>query len=289
MVFLEKLSLFNVNQLRKLYNKNEDAYICDKSFFDIYDEESFFIKYAIRKQIKLFKINNEYIGYIWYEYPSDQGFSNIYSIYLKDEYIDLLNSKLLSLFNIKSFRFDMIDNSKASSIMKKLNFDVNSKNILMKKKTSNLYRDNLGKRIFFKHFKEGRDEALRCKIQNSVFNEKNRIPLTVEDVYREEEEDYYIRNYGVFICNEDGLAIGYGQVIFNKGLYTIVNLGILSEYRHQGHGEALVNYLVGFCFKNSIKNVYIRVEKNNYQALNLYKKIGFKEYQSFVTWSKNIN
>ncbi|MVX63200.1 GNAT family N-acetyltransferase [Clostridium chromiireducens] len=289
MVFLEKLSLFNINHLRKLYNRNEDAYICDKSFFDIYDKESFFLKYVIRKQIKLFKVNNDYIGYIWYEYPSDEGYSNIYSIYLKEEYIDLLNSKLLSFFNIKTFRFDMVASSKASSIMKKLNFNINSKNILMKMRTSIFYRNNFDKKYFFKHFKEGQDEGLRCKIQNSVFNEKNRIPLTVDDVYREEEEDYYLRNYGVFICNEYRQAVGYGQVIFNKGLYTIVNLGILKEYRHQGYGDALVKYLVGFCFKNSIKNIYIRVEKNNYQALNLYKKIGFEEYQSFITWSKNIN
>ena len=90
MVFLEKLSLFNIKDFRKLYNKNENAYICDKSFFDIYDEESFIIKYIIRKQIKLFKVKNEYVGYVWYEYPSDEGFSNIYAIYLKDEYINLL-------------------------------------------------------------------------------------------------------------------------------------------------------------------------------------------------------
>jgi hypothetical protein len=62
MVFLEKLSLFNIKHFRKLYNKNENAYICDKSFFDIYDEESFIIKYIIRKQIKLFKVKKKYVG-----------------------------------------------------------------------------------------------------------------------------------------------------------------------------------------------------------------------------------
>ena len=127
MVFFEKLSLFNIEHFRKLYNKSENAYICDKGFFDIYNEESFIMKYIIRKQIKLFKVKNEYVGYIWYEYPSDEGFSNIYAIYLKDEYIDLINSKILSFLNINTFKFDMLANSKASYIMKKLNFNVNSK------------------------------------------------------------------------------------------------------------------------------------------------------------------
>ncbi|MCE5219722.1 MAG: GNAT family N-acetyltransferase [Clostridium sp.] len=289
MVFFEKLSLFNIEHFRKLYNKNENAYICDKSFFDIYDEESFIMKYIIRKQIKLFKVKNEYVGYIWYECPSNQGFSNIYAIYLKDEYIELLNSKILSFFNINNFKFDMSANSKASRIMKKLNFNVNSKNILMKMKTINFNNKFNENKVIFKHFKEGQDEELRCKIQNLVFNEKNRIPITVGDICCEQNEEYYIKNFGVFICKDNGQAMGYGQIIFNKGTYTIVNLGILSEYRNQGYGEMLVKYLIELCFKNSIQNVYIRVDKNNHKALSLYNKIGFREYESFITWYKNID
>lgn len=289
MVFLEKLSLFNIDHFRKLYNKSENAYVCDKNFFEIYDDESFIIKFIIRKQIKLFKVNKEYVGYIWYEYPSDQGFSNIYAIYLKDEYIHLLNYKTLSFFNINNFKYDMLSNSKAHNIMQKLNFNINSKNLLMKIKTVNFNKQISDKKVMFRHFQEGQDEKIRCEIQNSVFHEKNRIPLSVEDVFREEDEDYYIRNFGVFICNDLGQAIGYGQIIYNKGLYTIVNLGILDEYRHQGYGEMLVNYLIELCNKNSIKYVYIRVDKNNYKALSLYNKVGFKEYQSFVTWYKEVN
>ncbi|WP_297423778.1 N-acetyltransferase [Clostridium sp.] len=288
MVLLEKLSLFNINHLRKLYNRNEDAYICGRSFFEIYDEESFLIKYVIRKQIKLFKVDNEYVGYIWYENPCERGYSTIYSIYLKDEYVELLTSKVLSFFNTKNFKFEMMDNSRSSKIMQKLKFNINSKNILMHLNLKDHKYKRAGSGIFFRHFKEGEDEELRCKIQNSVFNEKNRIPLTVEDVYNEEKEEYYINNFGVFICNKEGRAVGYGQIIFSKGLYTIVNLGILGEYRQQGFGEMLVNYLIEFCHKNSIKDVYIRVDRNNFKALSLYKKIGFKEYQSFVTWSKSI-
>lgn len=288
MLFFEKLSLFNIDNFRKLYDKSENAYVCDKNFFDIYNKESFIIKYIIRKQIKLFKIKNEYVGYIWYEYPAQQDFSNIYAIYLKDEYINLLNSNILSYLNVNIFKFDMLSNSKAYYIMKKLNFNIKSQNILMKMKTINFNNCFAANKVIFKHFKEGRDEELRCRIQNSVFNEKNRIPLIVEDIYCEEYEEYYIKNFGVFICQNNGQAIGYGQIILSKGLYTIVNLGILDKYRRHGYGEMLVKYLVELCYNNSIQNVYIRVEKNNHNALSLYNKIGFKEYESFISWYKNI-
>ena len=288
MVFLEKLSLFNIEHFKKLYKKNENAYVCTKGFFDIYNKESFMVKYIIRKQIKLFKVRNKYVGYIWYEYPSDGGLSNIYSIYLKDEYIDLINSKILSNLNVRALRFDMLLSSKASHVMEKLNFNINSKSILMKIQSNSYNKNSYENKTIFKHFKDGHDEELRCKIQNLVFDDKNRIPLTVGDVRCEEDEDYYIKNFGVFICKEDGQVVGYGQIIFSRGLYTIVNLGILYEYRKRGYGEMLVNYLVYLCYKNSIENVYIRVEKNNTKALSLYKKIGFREYESFITWYKNI-
>ncbi|AQR95735.1 MULTISPECIES: GNAT family N-acetyltransferase [Clostridium] len=288
MVLLEKLSLFNMEHFRKLYNKNEDAYTCNKSFFEIYDEEHFLIKYLIRKQIKLFKVNKEYIGYIWYEYPSQSGLSNIYAIYLKEEYMDMINTRMLSFFKRTTFRYDMIASSRNSNIMKKLNFNVNSKNILMKIKTTN-FINVIKDCIKFRHFKEGQDEELRCEVQNSVFNDKNRIPLTIEDVRREEAEEYYINNFGVFIYNNQGQVVGYGQVIYNKGLYTIVNLGILKEHRRHGYGEVLLRYLINICKQNSINDVYIRVDKDNLKAIALYTKVGFKEYQSFVSWYKHIN
>ncbi|MFT8349965.1 GNAT family N-acetyltransferase [Clostridium saccharoperbutylacetonicum] len=288
MVLLEKLSLFNMEHFRKLYNKNEDTYTCNKSFFEIYDEEHFLIKYLIRKQIKLFKVNKEYIGYIWYEYPSQSGLSNIYAIYLKEEYMDMINARMLSFFKRTTFRYDMVASSRTSNIMKKLNFNVNSKNILMKIKTTN-FSNAIQYFIKFRHFKEGQDEELRCEIQNSVFNDKNRMPLTVEDVRREEGEEYYINNFGVFIYNNKGKVVGYGQVIYNKGLYTIVNLGILDEYRRCGYGEMLLRYLINICKQNSINDVYIRVDKDNLKAIALYNKVGFKKYQSFVSWYKHIN
>lgn len=288
MVFMENLSLFNIKYFKKLYNKSENAYICDKSFFEIYDKESFIIKYILRKQIKLFKVDNDYVGYIWYELPSDESFSNIYALYVKEEYINLLHSDILVNLNISTFKFDMLATSKACNVMKKLNFNVNSNNILMKMQTTTYNINSNANKVIFKHFKENADEELRCIIQNSVFNDKNRIPLCAGDIRCEEDDEYYKKDFSVFICNEDGQTMGYGQIICVNKLNTIVNLGILDEYRKHGYGEMLVKYLIQLCHKHSIQNVYIRVDKNNIKALSLYKKIGFEEYESFITWYKYI-
>lgn len=288
MIAVEKLSLFNIEHFRKLYNKSQNAYICNKGYFEIYDNQSFILKFVIRKQIRLFKRNNEYIGYIWFEYPGYDGESNIYSLYIKDGYEDIITPYILLSLNSDTFKFDVWDSDKMIKIMNNLQFSPISETKLMKMDSSNIdiYEEIDSSR--FRHFIKKKDEKLRCLIQNSVFDDKDRIPITVKDIYAEEEEEYYLDNFRVFIYKDSDTIVGYGQVIFNNGQYTIANLGILEAYRGQGFGEELVRYLLWFCNKNSIKEVNIRVEKNNVKAISLYTKVGFKEYNSLTTWLKVI-
>jgi len=203
--------------------------------------------------------------------------------------IKSINIKKVSFFNISTLNVHRFSESKIYYIIKKLKVKVTKKEILMNMKTDAFYNMVNENNVMFKHFKEGEDEELRCKIQNSVFYDENRIPLSISDVSDEEYEDYYINDFGVFICRNNGQAVGYGQVILNKNAHTIVNLGILEAYRHQGYGELLIKYLIELCYKNSIKNVYIRVERDNINALYLYKKIGFKEYNPIFSWYKDID
>lgn len=289
MITLEKLTLFNINYFRKLYDKNTNSYISENGFFETYDRESFILKFIIRKQVKLFKFENEYIGYIWYQYPYNDGLSNIYSIFVKDEYVEKINKNILSDFNCNIFKFDMYENSKAQFLMNKFNFEEKSKTILMKIETSSYIKHFNKSDVHYRYFKEGRDENLRCKIQNSIFEEKDRIPLTIQDIYIEEDEDYYVKDSSIFINNDNGQPVGYGQIILDRDRFTIVNLGILSEYRKLGFGEKLVDILIGICKDNKINSVYIRVDKKNYNALALYKKMGFEEYKTFITYYKNID
>lgn len=178
---------------------------------------------------------------------------------------------------------------KNNYIVKKLKLKVLKKEILMNMETLSFGCIDRNEDIFFRHFVEGEDEELRCKIQNSVFYDKSRIPLCPSDISDEEDEDYYINNFGVFICKSDGQAIGYGQVIYSNGEYTIVNLGILKSYRQRGYGEILLKYLIELCYDNSIKYVYIKVERENINALSLYKKLGFKEDNPIVSLYRKIN
>ena len=195
----------------------------------------------------------------------------------------------MAFFNLNNFKFDIFTNSRICEIINRIKFTIQKKDIIMKMNTTCFDKQVDENKVIFRHLKEGEDEELRCKIQNSVFYDENRVPLDTEDISYEEDEEYYINNFGVFIYNNNGQPMGYGQIILSNGLYTIVNLGILDTYRQQGYGELLVKYLVEFCYNNSINNIYIRVEKKNTKALSLYNKIGFREIKSIITWCRNID
>ncbi|MGO5136679.1 GNAT family N-acetyltransferase [Clostridium butyricum] len=285
MITIEKLSLFNIENFRKLYNAKYRSYICDRDFFTIYDEESFVVKYLLRKQVKIFKYNNKHIGYIWYdESKIDNTLKNIYSMYFFDDFIELLDDKVLDFIKCNTLKLDIVENESISNLMKRLGFTIYSKTCLMKLITSKKpieVKDGIN----FKHFIKNCDEKLRCDVQNEIFYDENRVPLDTEDIFDEEEQDYYINDFSVFLYVNNECA-GYGQIILSNDLYTIVNFGIIKKYRCCGYGQLLLNYLIELCRINQIEHVYIRVEKNNYKAVSLYNKVGFREYISYDTWYK---
>ena len=290
MISIEKLSMFNIDKFRILYETIEDSYLCDKGFFDIYDKESFLVKFIIRKQVKLFKSNDNYVGYLWHECPDDSSkWCTIYGISFKDDFIEHITSNFLDHLSFKALRFEIVQNAKNKLIMNRLGFNIQFKSIIMSLdllEHSKLPEFKLPDNLKIKHFIKNKDEGLRCDIQNRIFGEKSRVPLTVSDIYQEENEEYFIEDFSVFLKNSNDEILGYGQIILSKNQYTIVNFGILEQYRMRGYGEILLKYLINLCRLNSIYQIFIRVEEANIKAINLYTKVGFVKCNSCISWVK---
>ncbi|NLK96124.1 MAG: GNAT family N-acetyltransferase, partial [Clostridiales bacterium] len=132
-------------------------------------------------------------------------------------------------------------------------------------------------------YKKKKDVKIRCFIQNSVFRDNNRIPLTTADIEFDENQDYFIDDLCLFI-SVDNKVIGYGQIIYNKGIYTVVNLGIIKKYRGKGYGRDLLNALIILAERKGIRDLFIRVELNNHKAERLYESCGFNEVGYISNW-----
>jgi GNAT superfamily N-acetyltransferase len=145
-----------------------------------------------------------------------------------------------------------------------------------------LYRDlpesidfTLNEELEFELMQKGRDEKKRCEIQNKIFQDNNRIPLTLEDIFFDEIQDYYFEKGAVFLKKNDRY-IGYGQFIIEKGMPVIVNFGIIKEFRGRGYSRYFLIYILNLIHFNGFNKIIIKVKNSNYIALNLYKSVGFK-------------
>lgn len=182
--------------------------------------------------------------------------------------------KVKSEFDVDKFIYENEENE---------GFDLNMYGFT--KKASNLIMTlNLDKfnkkddpKIEFRRFIKGQDENLRCHIQNKVFYEENRIPLKAKDIAYECSRKAFIGELAFFVLY-NGVEVGYGQVLVLKGKYTVANFGILDEFRGKGLGEALITYILNQAKNLELKEIYIKVKSNNTKAVNLYEKIGFKDY-----------
>jgi len=74
-----------------------------------------------------------------------------------------------------------------------------------------------------------------------------------------------------------GKTIGYLIAMLSIDSADIHNIGIDPDFQRQGHGTALLNYLIKELRKRDIHEILLEVRVGNKSAIQFYKKQGFKE------------
>ena len=78
--------------------------------------------------------------------------------------------------------------------------------------------------------------------------------------------------------NEEKTAIGFLELKENtEKLYLIEGVFVDPNYRKMGVANKLLNYATALAKENGAKKIHLNVYTTNNNAINLYKKIGFKE------------
>lgn len=283
MVQYEKLTNKNFSQLEILVNEFLSLNKYKINFIKYYLKSNLFKKSLLKNNLILILLDNEYIGYIWFDY-NDIDTILINAAYIKDQYVNIIKFNDIPKFNGKILIYQTYEDSLTTKLL--------SSNLFMRSKITKLLEYNIKTKlnincdVKFRKFTKNKDEFLRCEIQNSIFNDDSRTPLKPKDIRYEEKQLYYNENFCIFILNSNNTEIGYGQIIFNNNIYTIVNFGIVNNYRNKGYGECLLNYLINLAHDNNISKIFIRVEEDNFKAINLYFKTGFKIVGNYTTWIK---
>lgn len=86
-----------------------------------------------------------------------------------------------------------------------------------------------------------------------------------------------IKNKDYFKCVEiDKKIVAYLLGTFNDYEGEIIEIAVLSDYRNNGYAQLLINNFVKFLSGKEF--LYLEVRENNIKAIELYKKIGFEQY-----------
>lgn len=106
-----------------------------------------------------------------------------------------------------------------------------------------------------------------------VENNDNRLIQFLKNNKLDKPIDSPFSREVIYMTND--IIIGYlsYSVMYEKA--EINNIYVSEQYRSQGIGSKLLDYLVKKC--KICENITLEVRKNNINAISLYKKYGFKE------------
>lgn len=309
MVSLVRLSSSNLDEFKKLYEENFKRETYDKDFFEYYTNQSFIPKIFSKKFVKLFMYNGEFIGYIWYELPIDIQVK-VFSLYVEDKYIDIINNNIFKKFNEKSLVYESIENSSSNKLLNNLGFKKARPSLIMALKVNdykkgdeienikfnvqhnsnllnllNKYSEQKNSiiSVSFQKVDIKNEALLRCEIQNNVFRNIDRVPIEVEDIENDFKQEYYIEDLAIFM-KINNIVVAYGQIIYIRKMYTIVNFGVVDIFRGMGIGKLLLDNLISKAREKSIDELALGVDKNNINAISLYKWIGFNHKYDIARW-----
>jgi ribosomal protein S18 acetylase RimI-like enzyme len=87
-------------------------------------------------------------------------------------------------------------------------------------------------------------------------------------------------NCDLFALVHDGKVIGKAHSFTESDKVRLTDIGILSEYRSQGFGRAIIKHCINHALLRNKTNIALDVETLNTKAIKLYEQMGFKAINS---------
>ncbi len=112
-------------------------------------------------------------------------------------------------------------------------------------------------------------------MENILSNKDEEEELIKEKIINMGKNQYW------YVAEENGKVIGLG-ILMNHGNLRKKHVGVItlmvnSDYQNKGIGSLLMDKLINLSESLNIIRLELCVFRDNYKAINLYKKFGFKE------------
>lgn len=112
-------------------------------------------------------------------------------------------------------------------------------------------------------------------MENILSNKDEEEELIKEKIINRGKNQYW------YVAEDNGKVIGLG-ILMNHGNLRKKHVGVItlmvnSDYQNKGVGSLLMDKLINLSESLNIIRLELCVFRDNYKAINLYKKFGFKE------------
>ena len=84
-----------------------------------------------------------------------------------------------------------------------------------------------------------------------------------------------IKNYNICIKENNNL-LAYTFCRVESDFLEIMKIATVKSLRRKGLANLIMTKLNDFCIQKKINNIFLEVNSNNFEAINFYKKNGFK-------------
>lgn len=196
------------------------------------------------------------------------------------EVMDAFIESLPIHLDIHQFEYTTIDNEENRILLTDMGFTYR-KGLLRMKRNLDLM-SGISQDVDIKRF-QIEDIKARVELQNQIFDNKYRVPLSVTDVLLEISKKTYIPELSFFLVENDQY-VGYGQINRQEGCNFLVNFGIAPEFRGKGKSRGFLNAILSKAKALDIQEIYLDVNEDNFRAKELYLSSGFQEENSTCTW-----
>jgi RimJ/RimL family protein N-acetyltransferase len=124
------------------------------------------------------------------------------------------------------------------------------------------------------------NEAGRLTFEN-IEEIKELISKSYPEAWLDDELVKLDENFGIYKADKLISFAGIHAYSEKYQVAAIAHVTTLAEFRRKGYGEKVVAALSN-SLNNKIKYIGLNVKADNTNAINCYKKLGFKEFGSFV-------
>ena len=114
------------------------------------------------------------------------------------------------------------------------------------------------------------DVPAMARIERDSFE----APWSADEITKDVTAD---GNVYVAVALADDERAGYAEIRMIAGEGQIYNIAIAPEFRREGIGEALLRHLIDKADADGCSLVTLEVRSGNGPAMELYKKLGFRE------------